>query len=924
MPGKVKVKILAGRNLPVMDRAGDTTDAFVEIKFGGVTHKTDICKKSLNPHWNSAEWYRFEVDESELQDEPLQLRLLDHDTYSANDTIGKIVISLSPLISRDPSCHSKFSSTGTVMSGWVPVFDTMHGMRGELNIIVKVELFSDYNKYKTSSCGVQFFHCSIIPPGYKVITIHGFVEELVVNDDPEYQWIDKIRTPRASNEARQAAFIKLSNQAQRLVGVKAADLGANAVLAYHQAFDMEGEAGVVARATGTAVTIEKIPVTLQPVHMPVCNQQDKAKENNSPRRHRHESGPSGSTSNHAHTAPIGILRRSSDSDVSVTPKGSHPSGGSILKSSMHPNNIDMLEYPFLTLTEYPVGFVLHIAGSVFARSVKLIDGAADVATRTAWWTELRTELRSHARALKCNSVITYSEDASICEDVCILSVSGTAAIINLECDFSAEPNLNEDSTSCSITHLNSNSPQYSRTLCGICGVRPVSSVLLATCAIPPHVATAAVANTISAAATRARRTSPQGEAGARDLSDQLPFLEYELHKLLLAKLRMQGANSIFNLETQITIGERYVSALATGTAVRLLALPGPSPPIVKAPEGDKVAAELQKALLDNFTINKVASGYDVATTETKVNGVIQEHEKVEIAPLDLCSDKDACVLEIDETEDVETAKALCIRRRPLPVLTVHPDVKFKPNANPQAFVQVWRGKYVGGTPMAEKHVSRVLDGVYYKLRTMKPCCITPVRFQLDYVDEDIQLLISGAAIPLIDPYGGPENGTRVKKISSISQSITKNMSRINRHQIKRRADDDIIFNFDYDKLLPPLPEKKRQSSELKERTPKVRQAQIALTPLPFIHGAAKQTWICALRLLFVRETTSVKELGGLNGFLHSTMSEVLAIVRAYTAALGGNTLASFYITQLMIQDNAHKNQGQCLLSVGGDVMHVTY
>uniref|UniRef100_A0A2H1WEQ6 SFRICE_035688 n=1 Tax=Spodoptera frugiperda TaxID=7108 RepID=A0A2H1WEQ6_SPOFR len=138
--------------------------------------------------------------------------------------------------------------SGAVMSGWIPVFDTMHGIRGELNVIVKVELFSDFNKYKTSSCGVQFFHCPMIPPGYRATSIHGFVEELVVNDDPEYQWIDKIRTPRASNEARQVAFIKLSNQVQRLVGLKAAELGANAVVGYQQDFDLEGEAGVVARA----------------------------------------------------------------------------------------------------------------------------------------------------------------------------------------------------------------------------------------------------------------------------------------------------------------------------------------------------------------------------------------------------------------------------------------------------------------------------------------------------------------------------------------------------------------------------------------------------------------------------------------------------------------------------------------------------
>ena len=40
--------------------------------------------------------------------------------------------------------------------------------------------------------------------------MQGFVEELVVNDDPEYQWIDKIRSMRASNEARQLAFSRLT------------------------------------------------------------------------------------------------------------------------------------------------------------------------------------------------------------------------------------------------------------------------------------------------------------------------------------------------------------------------------------------------------------------------------------------------------------------------------------------------------------------------------------------------------------------------------------------------------------------------------------------------------------------------------------------------------------------------------------------
>lgn len=93
-----------------------------------------------------------------------------------------------------------------------------------------------------------------VPHGYSVLAIHGFVEELVVNDDPEYQWIDKIRSQRASNEARQVQFAKLSGgssvlhtvgcraapcvtpalsfigELQRKIGLKVLEMGGNAVI----------------------------------------------------------------------------------------------------------------------------------------------------------------------------------------------------------------------------------------------------------------------------------------------------------------------------------------------------------------------------------------------------------------------------------------------------------------------------------------------------------------------------------------------------------------------------------------------------------------------------------------------------------------------------------------------------------------------
>nr|XP_032522160.1 C2 domain-containing protein 5-like [Danaus plexippus plexippus] len=1683
MPGKIKVKVLAGRNLPVMDRASDTTDAFVEIKFGGVTHKTDVCRKSLNPHWNSTEWYRFEVDESELQDEPLQLRLMDHDTYSANDAIGKVVISLAPLLAREANNANGTTGPpgGAVMSGWIPVFDTMHGTRGELNIIVKVELFSDFNKYKTSSCGVQFFHCPMIPPGYRATAIHGFVEELIVNDDPEYQWIDKIRTPRASNEARQVAFIKLSNQVQRLVGVKAAELGANAVVGYQQDFDLEGEAGVVARAkagvvaraiepipnlhtnipctqqqlkkyldilatdedsitdlsqyyqshqeellrivsilnpktcnlldgpdvdddeksidlnlqkqsgqrsytgelslyneyyarkslknlsedqlninkllnrvnstdsSGPLQTIKKLkdnlfskkfikksrkhenddqvsikssssdtsrisfndlkkeikkikklkipklvkndnladegvgmasilvrsvfhahtslarisesidsehspcstlrrtsesepnvntadhdkksdanivlesqvkeipeihcssleniksienveperkisescpttpivirtenflklpdedgyygsissalsaessdiyssseeddesysykndqeqaiettsslvksvlssdvdpqfiaqmekkltvlelanselsnnatnfvktvteaevkptceisklveqskdvsdnlnakenvasistprsdttfvpskinnshsfrihnpfahkktqkslsapsspiekksfmyrsskrikrhlskishssmikslshysllpkkkqvepktalsepgsasdvtskapsdtvlgspflsyndllsldkdgfyslnrlhksdeimpnkvsmyigsepqsrasfsgpsskqdnnfqeqrsfkrqksilkptgliqtametilidkveslliptspePVTpdnqkffadvnekLAKVEQAQCRQADNENNNSSekkarklmrqdsihsttdsesskmskslqlpnpckvnpspvlqhfhpilsgvpletipslpedsvdrtesldvdgvvestnsvsvccnshaacgvdrsererdryadrcerekgsPRHARHESYggkdpassvPAQNASLNSSSTPMGIHRRSSDSDLSVTPKGSSlnasagntVTGGAILRPSMNSNNLDMLEYPFLTMTEYPPGFIVHIGGTVCARSVKLVDGGGESASRAAWWAELRTELRAHARALRCTAVLAYSERAAVREDVCVLSVSGTAAVINLDCDFTLDETAacpRDEEPECRSAHVpyapGAGPYRAELALCGSCRRARVPSVMLATCAKPSRLTAYAKAITLTAVAARGRR-SVGSEAGARDLSDQLPFLEYELHKLLLAKLRMQGANALFSLQTQIAIGERCVMALASGTAVRLTALPAPTSPRIKASEHDKNALEIQKALWDTFNTNKAANGYDVCLPGPEPSAGSLEGEEDRVPALELSADKDTCVLELDEAEDVETAKALAIRRSHMPVYTSA--LRTLSGAPPHAFMQVWRARLCGAAA-GERLAAGSLAGAAYKLRRLAPAALAPSVFHLDLPEDEIQLMVLGTAIPLVDPSKAEHtNGTE-----------------------KQYADtEDDIFELDEEQLVKHDPGEDKHTP-----TPS---GQVSLTTLSSVQGSKVSRRICSLRLLFVRETTAVRELGGLSGFLHSFTSEVLAIVRAYTAALGGNALTSLYLAHLLLHHHAHKNQGQCLLSVGGDVVHITY
>nr|NP_001401047.1 uncharacterized protein Dmel_CG6454, isoform F [Drosophila melanogaster]UYI58784.1 uncharacterized protein Dmel_CG6454, isoform F [Drosophila melanogaster] len=1132
MPGKVGVKIKAARNLPVMDKSSETTDAFVEIKLASVTHKTDVFRKSLNPTWNT-DWFRFEVDDAELQDEPLQIRLMDYDTYSANDAIGKVNISLNPLCleSSSQAVHGK----GTVLSGWIPVFDTMHGIRGEINVIVKVDLFSDVNKFRQSSCGIPFFHSQCVPFGYRAQVIHGFVEELVVNDDPEYQWIDKIRTPRASNEARQVVFLKLSGQVQRRMGLKAINMGANAVIGYTQCFDLEGDVGVVARGIGTAVTLIKDTSTSQPNSADVALIEESSSElqqqpcstgaaastgpsnipttveGSSPNLKRFASpvsssrlkltpspsksgisattnadSASTSTASTATTmvpATVGeICRRSSDSDLSVTPKGIaftfHRKRNSICVASERlvaatammrltqptvgakpgtaADSLDMLEYPFLTMTKYPTGFILHLGATVAARSVKLLERVPnpdEPEVRDSWWTELRMEIRSHARSLGCNVVLGYAETTTISDDVCVLSATGTAAVINMVFNRSVSqtdiftmskatasvaamtnsvedgngstagdtsigkdsgslgtgnssggkryglPPLNGPRNACAICHIpyNLSSVPFNVKMkkCAVCRKGRVPDVLLATLEVPEFMQVTGRGCFMQAQVVRAKRDL-RAELNAKEISDGLPFLEYELHRVLINKLKAKGMNAIFGLRTQVAIGERMIALIATGTALFLTALPVPQVPKIVAGNSwtDKQKLnELQKKLQETFERNQEI--YQLKSLDpdlaANVGGVpstgasgdkqsdTDDSDEEEMNEIDLnCGNKELCVLEVDDIEDLEIISLLMepyppegfhvVNTQQVPGMLEMDTVK-----NLQMFTQVWRarlevGQSVNGFP---KHFQRLLQTIYFKLRTMIPCAICDLRFRLDLPETDqIQLLVTGMAMGLSDAnrmkYRGRGRPAQQQQAPQQQNGYhdgtvhaTQSQPELNGKRMLQ--EEDYIFPLDEDQMVDTptptstaIPPFGMSSFKMRKTSPSrlnnlvsglpstgvkplnvgsVQRSRyfplrdrygVDVTPLSFIPGGRIDKYLGNLNFFFIRESTSIRENGGISGFVHGFITELLAVVRAHIASLGGNAMVSFYITELMLFDNQHKNQGQCLISIGGDAVYVSY
>jgi len=99
---------------------------------------------------------------------------------------------------------------------------------------------------------------------------------------------------------------------------------------------------------------------------------------------------------------------------------------------------------------------------------------------------------------------------------------------------------------------------------------------------------------------------------------------------------------------------------------------------------------------------------------------------------------------------------------------------------------------------------------------------------------------------------------------------------------------------------------------------------VNLTPTPHLPGARIEHHLGNLNLFYIRETSGLREAGGLSSFVQRFLFEVLGILRAQVAALGGNAVTSYSLATCVLTHSPHKNQAQCLVNVGGDVVTATY
>ena len=93
------------------------------------------------------------------------------------------------------------------------------------------------------------------------------------------------------------------------------------------------------------------------------------------------------------------------------------------------------------------------------------------------------------------------------------------------------------------------------------------------------------------------------------------------------------------------------------------------------------------------------------------------------------------------------------------------------------------------------------------------------------------------------------------------------------------------------------------------------QEGIVLTPQSFVCGGRIEKYLGNLNFFLIRETSSLREAGGLSHFVQSFICEIQCIVRAHVMSLGGNALLSYFMSEFVIMHNPHKNQVNNILLV---------
>jgi len=402
------------------------------------------------------------------------------------------------------------------------------------------------------------------------------------------------------------------------------------------------------------------------------------------------------------------------------------------------------------------------------------------------------------------------------------------------------------------------------------------------------------------------------ETCAKMISDCLPFIEYELHRQLLNKIKLKGMNTLYALRIQISLGENLLIGTAEATGAYTAALPqAKCPKLVpvsdciknranekyKQQELDELKTLMSESLNSNiefFNIRPSQVNAHIASAISMCNKIsnytVPVNEFIDPFELEMFNNSNNSIIKIDLDDKYDKENVYLLLE---PMLRLQKGVylsnsEFVPGimklkSNYQMFVRVFRCE-TSLIQLNTKELNEILDRILlslkYKFRNLKNYCLTNISFDISLYDDDHAMIIAtGCCFDLGD-----------KIPSSITEFGEKNHKEIEETNGKNHSPSERTF--------------------------------IEINTLSSVPGATIEQYLGHINLFLIRESTSIKEYGGLNGFMHCFINEMMALTRAHVLSLGGNALVCFKINESILLDNPHKNQGQCLLNLSGDAVKI--
>jgi uncharacterized protein YbjQ (UPF0145 family) len=476
-----------------------------------------------------------------------------------------------------------------------------------------------------------------------------------------------------------------------------------------------------------------------------------------------------------------------------------------------------------------------------------------------------------------------------------------------------------------------------------------------------------------------------GEAKSTSVSESIPFAQYDIHRQLMYKLRIYGLNAIFGLKIQVSIGEGIITAVATGTAFYVKALP--AQPALKmrrtldvVDAEDVLLLETQRRLMAKSEVNRkkieeILSAEMAQEIMTSFDSGLDDHSmsepssEEELDPNDMPEksrmQQRAMVIEIDDEQDEDLVLflddvwnenfQLCnIDRLPTDAAS---------QMDNSQMVTIVKQRMIDPSHHPNRQLANIFKSMYqdlaFQMSFLSPCTVTGVTYTVQIPKSNLVQIFMTAMThgkvleqPAESSLSGNTSFEEFEVLEQVTPTVTYAFPRLSSILGTRISQTITMPQYSNYSGTYQDPEESFSSSEdepesevdpesVRNRVSlpnlgSFRQSSngnvagfdpVEITPLANVPYSSQIQYLGRISLHFIKESNLMYDTlvgsSGMGEFSHVFLMEILAVVKAHVLCLGGNAVVSFSIDQIQLAESI-KNQGYGMISVSGDVVRATY